>query len=78
MRKFRPRVRGGPVGQTIWMQISDDQIDDFITTWENAFNEGLTRDVAKTKAAALLELFTLLANRPLGAARSAPPETGDL
>ena len=60
------------------MQISDDRIDEFITTWESAFNERLTRDDAKTKAAELLELFTLLASRPLGEGRPALPGTGEL
>jgi len=45
------------------MQISDDQIDQFTRSWEVAFNERLSRDDAKAKAAELLELFSQLARR---------------
>lgn len=54
------------------MRISDDQIDEFITTWESAFNERLRRDDAKTKAAELLKLFSLLRNGPLEEMPSRP------
>ncbi len=45
------------------MQISDDQIDEFMRSWEIAFNERLTRADARTKATELLELFSLLARK---------------
>lgn len=61
MWKFWPRVSRGLVGQTDLMQISDDQIDEFMRSWEIAFNERLSRDDARTRAAELLELFSLLA-----------------
>ncbi|MDP1630270.1 MAG: hypothetical protein Q8L66_02485 [Caulobacter sp.] len=53
------------------MQIPDDQIDDFITTWQHAFNERLTRGEAQTKATELLELFDLLSQPPPGADQAA-------
>lgn len=46
------------------MQIPDADIDDFIIRWKNAFNEDLTRDQARIRAAELLELFRYLAKRP--------------
>lgn len=58
------------------MQISDDQIDDFIGSWEIAFNERLTRDDARTKSTELLELFSLLARRPSAEQSPTPPELG--
>lgn len=70
-RKFWPRVRGGLAGQTAWMQISDDQIDEFMRSWEIAFNERLGRDDARIKAAELLELFSMLKGRPSGKDSSA-------
>jgi len=60
------------------MQISDDQIDEFMRSWEIAFDERLRREDARTKAAELLELFTLLANRPPGEGGPALPGTGGL
>lgn len=63
-------------GQTDWMQISDDQIDEFMRSWEIAFNERLTRDDARRKATELLELFGLLAQRPSAEKSYTPPELG--
>ncbi len=70
---IRCRVRGGRINETVWMQIPDDQIDDFITTWQTAFNERLTRDEARTKATELLELFQMLARHPAGGDQTASP-----
>lgn len=76
-RKSWPRVRRGPIDQTGWMQIPDDHVDEFIRSWEIAFNERLSRDDARTKAAELLELFSLLANRPPGEGLSTPLGEGE-
>lgn len=73
---FRPRARGGLASQTVWMQIPDDQIDDFTRSWEIVFNERLTLDEARTKATELLGLFGLLAQSPSGEGFSTPPELG--
>ena len=58
------------------MQISDDQIDEFVRSWEVAFNERLTREDARSKTAELLELFSLLARRQLEEAPPTPLEPG--
>ena len=62
------------------MQLSDEQLDDFTNRWEHAFNERISRDEARTRAAELLELFSLLARRPPdgpseGEAGAASPES---
>ena len=64
MRLLSRRAAEASTAHTTGMQIPDDQLDDFITTWEHAFNERLTRDDARAKATELLELFSLLARRP--------------
>lgn len=46
------------------MQISDDQLAQFTGSWEVTFNERLSQDEAKAKAAELLDLFNQLARRP--------------
>ena len=46
------------------MQLSDEQLDDFANRWEHAFNERIGRDEARTRAAELLELFSLLTRQP--------------
>jgi len=59
------------------MQISDDQIDEFMKSWEIAFNERLTREEARAKAAELSELFSRLSGqRPSGGPASSPAEDG--
>jgi hypothetical protein len=55
------------------MQIPDHPLDDFITTWKSAFNERLTRDDARAKAAELLELFNLLSKPPSANDETASP-----
>ena len=57
-------------------QVPDDQIEEFMRSWEIAFNERLTRDDARTKATELLELFNLLARRPSAEKSPTPPELG--
>lgn len=49
------------------MQISDERIDDFISRWERAFGERLTRETARPIADRLLFLCRRL-RRPLPAA----------
>jgi hypothetical protein len=39
------------------MPLSDDQLDDFITSYENAFNERLTPDQANELFDRLLDLY---------------------
>ena len=46
------------------MKISDADLDDFIQTWQSAFDERLTRDQARRELTKLFELFRILA-RPL-------------
>ena len=43
------------------MQVPIDRIDEFITLWERAFGERITRDQARTKAHQLLELYRAMA-----------------
>jgi len=52
------------------MRIPPDELDDFIATWEHAFDERLSREEAEIQANRLIELFSLIA-RPLPSTR--PP-----
>lgn len=40
----------------------DEEIDDFITLWEEDFGERLEREVARSKVKRLLHFFMTLAN----------------
>jgi hypothetical protein len=55
------------------MLIPDDRIDDFIRRWENAFDETLKREEARTKALQLIELYSAIGRRPPGGESMAPP-----
>jgi hypothetical protein len=55
------------------MLIPDDRIDDFITRWEHAFGETLSRVEARTRAHQLVELFNEIGRRSPGGEGEAPP-----
>ena len=56
------------------MKISDAELDDFIQTWQNAFDERLTRDEAYRELSKLVELLRVL-SRPLPDERTTPPKS---
>ena len=55
------------------MKISDADLDDFIRSWQSAFDERLTRDEAHRELTKLLELMKVLA-RPLPSKGKPMPE----
>ena len=55
------------------MNISDADLDDFIRSWQSAFDERLTRDEAHRELTKLFKLFKVL-SRPLPDQRKDSPD----
>ena len=70
---WRTRVASLDLRDNQAMHIPDDRIDDFIKRWENAFDETLTREEARTKALQLIELYKMIGKRPPVDESTAPP-----